>query len=129
MSKKMRWTTMSKLNVQKTGHTWKIRLIGEPEFSYAEELFRGLDAGKFTYRSINHSLKGKACRHWIISDTCVNPEADVWLVHESGVRAKGIKYLVNDNTGEIYAERNETITVMVYKNTTRPEIVSRKEVF
>ena len=128
MTKKLHWSTISKNNVQRTDHTWKIRLIGKSEFSDAEELFKGLDSGKFTYRIINQSRKGAHCHHWIISSTCINPEVDIFLVNTPGIRAEGIDYLINYSTGEVIAERNDTTTVMVYKNTTQLEIVYRKEV-
>lgn len=119
----LRWKTMKRLNVQRTDHTWKVRLIGKPEFKYVEELIRALDAGGFTYRIINHSLSQHDCRNWVFSNNCINH--DWWLVQKPYITAMGMEYFYNSYSGEIYATRNETISIMVYKNTTQLRLITR----
>lgn len=131
---KLKWKTIEKLNVKRTDHTWKIRLVGKPEFDYLAQLINGLDAGKFTYRITNHTQRyytvddvRRNLRHnWVVAPDCVNPNP--FLIDEPGVTVwKDYygTYVVNINTGEIYADRGDVITIMVYKNTTQLELVNR----
>lgn len=123
----LKWKTMQKLNVKRTDHTWKIKLVGEPEFKYVEELIKFLNNNEFVYRITNQTVKN-SYKQWHIVPYIDPMLLDYSNIFPHTIDRYGHNHLAMRATGEILAEQYETISIMVYKNTTQLRVVDRKEV-
>lgn len=123
----LKWKTMQKLNVKRTDHTWKIKLVGEPEFKYVEELIKFLNNNEFVYRITNLTEK-QCCRQWHIVPYIDPMLLDYENIYPHIIDRCGRYWFTLRATGEILAKQYETISIMVYKNTTQLRVVDRKEV-
>lgn len=129
--KKYRWKTMGKLNVKKGEHSWTVRLVGKPEIKYLNDLLLFLEDNKFVYR-----FKVEGCTYYINENAYYDEtfhRDDINIDIRPSVIDKTYSYhkhgyYVDQGSGEILAEPGQTVTVMVYKNTTELKYVDRKEV-
>lgn len=124
--KEFRWNTLCRNNVQRTEHAWNIRLVGKPEYREAIQLFNILDKAGFTYRVISSD------KHTVYNKIYVCPTAHPSDIDYINILPAGIVYseqynrLYHIDTGEVIAYGyGQTIKVLVYKNTTRLELVYR----
>ena len=125
---KMKWKTIEHLNVKRTDHTWQIRLVGEPEFKYVEDLLKFLNDNEFVYRITN--LTEKDChRQWHIVPYIDPMLLDYRNIYPHTINRYGRNHFTMKDTGEVLAMQNEVISIMVYKNTTQLRVVNRKEVY
>lgn len=128
---KYNWKTMAKTNATRNDHSWTIRIIGNDEVKYFEQLVSYLDTNKFVYRVINSSRRQTVyCDKWYIDSTLLSDAAYIpgSEIHPAGLHWVRDGYIVHVETGEIIAYRGDTIRIQVYKRTTQLDYVDRKEV-
>lgn len=129
--KKYRWSTMSKDNVKKGKHSWTVRLVGKPEINYLNELLFFLEDNNFVYR-----FKVEGCTYYINKNAYydetfhrddINIDIRPSVIDRTEIYHTHGTY-VDMGSGEILAERGQTVSVMVYKNTTALKYAERKGV-
>ena len=129
--KKYRWSTMSKLNVKKGEHSWTVKLVGKPEINYLNNLLLFLEDNNFVYR-----FKVGKCTYYISKDAYYDEtfhRNDINVDIRPSIISRNYFYhkhgfYVDQGSGEILAEPGQTVTVLIYKNTTKLKYAERKEV-
>lgn len=125
------WKTLMRTNAVHNEHSWTIRIIGNDEIRYFEQLVSFLDTNKFVYRVTNSSWRTtNYCRKWYIDPTLLS---DAYYIPGSEIYPAGLRwyregYMLHVETGEVIARRGDTIRIQVYKRTTQLDYVDRKEV-
>ena len=119
--------TKERHNVTRHEHSWTIRTVGYPEIRDLRQLLSILDTNRFCYRIINVTRGRTYYVDPTKSDEVIEAiyHSTKQLLHE-GFDTTHKKHIWSKTTGELLNYNfNEVIRVLVYKNTTRFNIVTR----
>lgn len=124
---KINKNTAAKLNVKHANHSWTVRTVGYPEIKYLRQLLNILDSNRFCYRIINATRKET---YYVDPTKTYDDVRDIYIQHKQviheGFDTSHKKYIWSKTTGAIVNwEFDNVIRVLVYKNTTRFDVVTR----
>lgn len=124
---KINKNTAAKLNTKRAAHSWTVRTVGYPETKYLRELLDYLTKAQFCYRIINSTTNES---YYVDPTKTYDDARDIYIQHKQviheGFDTSHKKFIWSKTTGEIINwDFDNVIRVLVYKNTTRFDVVTR----